>query len=239
MATPASACDDLDPLAGGSTLVARPEGAAAMSVVALRQTPIGPCGPTTVAGAGPAKAGPRSGALARVFLRRVAIRTGIRVETADGSHFGPVDGPIMAVHDPGGVLREAGSAAARSASASPTWLASGVRPIWSTCSKPWPVRPTPLSRVRCRSLRRWYDARQPRHEDNDRSGAVRNIARHYDLSNELFATFLDPFDELLGRSLHRRAHHVGPGSSSQDRKVVGRHRSPARYSIARNRHWVG
>ena len=41
-------------------------------------------------------------------------------------------------------------------------------------------------------VRRWYDTRQPKDEDNDRSGAMRNIARHYDLSNELFATFLDP-----------------------------------------------
>jgi cyclopropane-fatty-acyl-phospholipid synthase len=40
-------------------------------------------------------------------------------------------------------------------------------------------------------IRRWYDARPPRAEDNDRVGAARNIARHYDLSNQLFATFLD------------------------------------------------
>jgi cyclopropane-fatty-acyl-phospholipid synthase len=40
-------------------------------------------------------------------------------------------------------------------------------------------------------LRRWYDARHPANEDNDLSGAARNIVRHYDLSNELFATFLD------------------------------------------------
>jgi cyclopropane-fatty-acyl-phospholipid synthase len=40
-------------------------------------------------------------------------------------------------------------------------------------------------------LRRWYDARQPAAENNDRVGAAQNIVRHYDLSNELFATFLD------------------------------------------------
>ena len=40
-------------------------------------------------------------------------------------------------------------------------------------------------------LRRWYDDRQPIAEDNDRPGAARNIVRHYDLSNDLFATFLD------------------------------------------------
>jgi cyclopropane-fatty-acyl-phospholipid synthase len=46
--------------------------------------------------------------------------------------------------------------------------------------------PAPLQR-----LRRWYDASFPAEEDNDRTGAKRNIARHYDLSNELFAAFLD------------------------------------------------
>jgi cyclopropane-fatty-acyl-phospholipid synthase len=40
-------------------------------------------------------------------------------------------------------------------------------------------------------IRRWYEARQPIAEDNDQPGSVRNIARHYDLSNDLFATFLD------------------------------------------------
>jgi cyclopropane-fatty-acyl-phospholipid synthase len=40
-------------------------------------------------------------------------------------------------------------------------------------------------------LRRWYLARQPVAEENDRAGARENISRHYDLSNELFAQFLD------------------------------------------------
>ena len=46
--------------------------------------------------------------------------------------------------------------------------------------------PPPLQR-----LRRFYEARQPAAEDNDQAGARRNIARHYDLSNDLFAAFLD------------------------------------------------
>jgi cyclopropane-fatty-acyl-phospholipid synthase len=41
-------------------------------------------------------------------------------------------------------------------------------------------------------IRGVYESRHPEHEDNDIGGARRNIARHYDLSNELFATFLDP-----------------------------------------------
>jgi cyclopropane-fatty-acyl-phospholipid synthase len=48
------------------------------------------------------------------------------------------------------------------------------------------VVPRPLQK-----LRRWYVARQPAAEENDHAGARENISRHYDLSNELFAQFLD------------------------------------------------
>jgi cyclopropane-fatty-acyl-phospholipid synthase len=40
-------------------------------------------------------------------------------------------------------------------------------------------------------LRRWVDARQPAAEHNTLTAARRNIHRHYDLSNDLFAAFLD------------------------------------------------
>ena len=47
--------------------------------------------------------------------------------------------------------------------------------------------PAGLHRLRNKVL-----SRQPRDDDNSISGARRNIARHYDLSNDLFKTFLDP-----------------------------------------------
>jgi cyclopropane-fatty-acyl-phospholipid synthase len=40
-------------------------------------------------------------------------------------------------------------------------------------------------------LRRWVDARQPATERNTLTAARQNIHRHYDLSNDLFAAFLD------------------------------------------------
>ena len=46
--------------------------------------------------------------------------------------------------------------------------------------------PRPIQR-----LRRLYEPLQPGHERNTPDGARANISRHYDLSNELFATFLD------------------------------------------------
>jgi cyclopropane-fatty-acyl-phospholipid synthase len=47
--------------------------------------------------------------------------------------------------------------------------------------------PEPLQR-----LRRLYEPRIPAEERNTVAGAARNVARHYDLSNDLFALFLDP-----------------------------------------------
>jgi cyclopropane-fatty-acyl-phospholipid synthase len=47
--------------------------------------------------------------------------------------------------------------------------------------------PGPLQR-----LRRVYEPGLPAEERNTVAGAARNIARHYDLSNEMFALFLDP-----------------------------------------------
>ncbi|MEV6285074.1 cyclopropane-fatty-acyl-phospholipid synthase family protein [Kribbella sp. NPDC051770] len=41
-------------------------------------------------------------------------------------------------------------------------------------------------------FRKLIEQRMPSAELNDRQGARSNIARHYDLSNDLFATFLDP-----------------------------------------------
>nr|WP_240189283.1 cyclopropane-fatty-acyl-phospholipid synthase family protein [Nakamurella flavida] len=41
-------------------------------------------------------------------------------------------------------------------------------------------------------LRRAWQSRPPRSEENTPTGAQENIHRHYDLSNELFETFLDP-----------------------------------------------
>ena len=47
--------------------------------------------------------------------------------------------------------------------------------------------PAPLQRLRSVAV-----PRRPRSDANTAAGARRNIQRHYDLSNELFATFLDP-----------------------------------------------
>ncbi|OLF08718.1 SAM-dependent methyltransferase [Actinophytocola xinjiangensis] len=73
--------------------------------------------------------------------------------------------------------------------------------------------PAPL-----RSLRRWVDAARPDDERNTVVGARRNIHRHYDLSHDLFAAFLD-------ESMTYSCAWFAPGSddlyAAQQRKIDG------------------
>lgn len=133
---------------------------------------------------------PVRAALARILLRRVATQTGIRVELPDGRHFGSEDGPIMTVREPRALfarLGKGGKIGFGESYMAREWesvelvevLAALARQADSLVPRPFQI------------IRRWYEARQPVTEDNDQSGSARNIARHYDLSNDLFAMFLD------------------------------------------------
>jgi cyclopropane-fatty-acyl-phospholipid synthase len=137
------------------------------------------------------RSAPVRAALARVFLRRVAIRTGIRIKATDGSQFGPVDGPMVALHDPKAFLARVGVGGKIGFGESymaGEWSSTDLVDVLEALARQADsLVPRPLQVVR-----RWYDARHPNSEDNDRLGAARNVVRHYDLSNELFATFLDP-----------------------------------------------
>jgi cyclopropane-fatty-acyl-phospholipid synthase len=138
----------------------------------------------------PPKAAPVRAAVARLFLRRAAIRAGILVETGDGSHLGPVDGPVMSLHDPKAFfarLGRDGKIGFGESYMAGEWSSTDLVGVLEALARQADrLVPRPLQ-----ALRRWFDARQPMDEDNDRVGAARNIVRHYDLSNELFATFLD------------------------------------------------
>ena len=66
--------------------------------------------------------------------------------------------------------------------------------------------------------RRFAEARQPREERNTVAGSRENIHRHYDLSNELFATFLD---ETMSYSSGWFAHPEETLADAQRRKIDG------------------
>ncbi len=129
-------------------------------------------------------------ALARRFLKRVAEQTGIRVEFPDGARLGPANGPELKVLQPERFLARLGldgkigfgeSYMARE------WDSVDLVALLEALARQVDsLVPRPLQHIR-----RWYEARQPSSEENDRPGAARNIARHYDLSNDLFAIFLD------------------------------------------------
>src|SRR4051812_40727692 len=133
---------------------------------------------------------PLRAATARALLRRVASRAGIRVDVDGGTGFGPHDAPALHVRDADAFFNRLGrngkigfgEAFMAGDWASPDLVAVLERLARNVSS----IVPAPLQR-----LRRWYDASFPSAEANDRSGSRRNIARHYDLSNELFAAFLD------------------------------------------------
>ena len=80
---------------------------------------------------------------------------------------------------------------AASASARRTWPATGRLTTSPGRSRRSPPRSTGSHPRRFAGSARLLDRRLPSHEENTLAGAAQNISRHYDLSNELFALFLD------------------------------------------------
>ncbi|MGH3461697.1 MAG: class I SAM-dependent methyltransferase [Kribbellaceae bacterium] len=80
------------------------------------------------------------------------------------------------------------------------------------------ARLTELVPASLQRLRKLVEQRPPAAEDNDREGALGNIQRHYDLSNELFAAFLD---ETMSYSAGWFAPGVDDLATAQRHKVDG------------------
>jgi cyclopropane-fatty-acyl-phospholipid synthase len=168
----------------------------------------------------PAMAPPRPAPLramtARALLTRIARRTGIAVTFPDGSRVGPAGGPILAIRDPQlffARLGRHGNIGFGEAFMAGEWdapdLVAVLEPLARNVAS---LVPQQLQR-----LRRWYDPRLPTVEDNNRPGARRNIARHYDLSNELFAAFLD--ETMTYSSALFGDDFAEPLSTAQRRKI--------------------
>ena len=131
-------------------------------------------------------------AAARAVLGRVAERGGIFVELPHFTGFGRPNGPRMLIHQPDHFfarLGRDGKIGFGEAYMAGDWDAAGdLADLLEPLARNLRILvPAPLQR-----LRGLYEPKVPTAEHNDHAGARRNISRHYDLSNDLFALFLDP-----------------------------------------------
>jgi cyclopropane-fatty-acyl-phospholipid synthase len=137
-------------------------------------------------------AGLARGRVARAALRRAAARLPIAIHAPGGAIFGSggTGCPILVIHDEDAFYRRLGSGTAGLAEAYITgaWDSDDLPGLFAVvASNIDALIPGPL-----RALRRWYIPRQPPADDATVDGARHNIERHYDLSDDLFALFLDP-----------------------------------------------
>ncbi|WP_372457116.1 class I SAM-dependent methyltransferase [Streptomyces purpurogeneiscleroticus] len=169
-------------------------------------------------------------AVAQWIIERALDRLPLRVAMGEGRLLG-TGGPLMEVRAPEAFLRRIaayGLIGFGESYMADEWEAEDLTGVLTVLAEHiTTLVPAPLQR-----LRRWWAARRPAAERNTADGARANIQRHYDLSNDLFATFLDPtltyssavFDHLpadwsqLREAQHRKIDRlldlagVGPGT---------------------------
>ncbi|HEX3822841.1 MAG TPA: cyclopropane-fatty-acyl-phospholipid synthase family protein [Mycobacteriales bacterium] len=142
----------------------------------------------------PAMADPKPSQLrarvARTLLRHVVDHTGIRVGFPDGSSWGKPNAPAMRVINSEKFFTRLGRDGLIGFGESymaGDWDSDEIVEVLTPMARNMGTLVPPAAQW----LRRWYSERHPLNEDNDHTGARKNIARHYDLSNEMFETFLD------------------------------------------------
>ena len=130
-------------------------------------------------------------AIARALFLRVVPRLAVQVELPDGRVVGG-GGPAAPVMR---IRREAffrrlgtdGLVGFGEAFMAGDWDADDPAAVLA----PFAARMSTLVPAWMQRLRHFYVRDQPAREENTKVGARRNVSRHYDLSNELFALFLD------------------------------------------------
>ncbi|MFI1653654.1 class I SAM-dependent methyltransferase [Streptomyces sp. NPDC020472] len=184
---------------------------------------------------------PRASALrttvARTLVERALTRLPLRTVTPEGGRSaagtadGPSTAPTLTLHDPRAFYRRIGADGLIGFGESymaGEWDSDDLVGLLTVLARHVDdLAPAPLRR-----LRGAWTRHRPRNDRNSLDGARRNIHRHYDLSNELFALFLDPsltyssavFDSLPARGAdltaaqHRKIDRlldlarVGPGT---------------------------
>ncbi|MFD5896186.1 class I SAM-dependent methyltransferase [Streptomyces sp. NPDC060366] len=169
-------------------------------------------------------------AIAERVVRHALARLALRVRLGEGETLG-LGGPLMVVRDPHAFFRRIGATGLIGFGESymaGEWEADDVVGVLTVLAENAAVLvPAPLQR-----LRRVWALKRPDAQRNTPEGSRDNISHHYDLSNELFALFLDetlsyssalfrgfPADaSLLPAAQHRKIDRlldearVGPGT---------------------------
>lgn len=167
--------------------------------------------------------GPINAASARIataLLQRAAQQLPLRLSYPDGSVIGAADPtlPTLRISHPDRLARRIGSAGLIGFGESymaGEWTSddlAGVLTAFATSMSD--LVPRTLQRMRPIAL-----ARQPRSQYNSRDQARRNISEHYDLSNELFAEFLDETMTYSSALFDTAAPTFGDLADAQRRKI--------------------
>ncbi len=130
--------------------------------------------------------------IARALLHRAASLLPIRVQAPDGSVSGAggPGAPALLIQREDAFYRRLGSGTAGLAEGymAGDWICPDPVGLFTVFAEHVAtIVPRPLQ-----ALRRWYIPKVPAVEEATLDGARRNIERHYDLSDDLFALFLDP-----------------------------------------------
>lgn len=128
-------------------------------------------------------------AVAELLLRRTFGRLPLRVRLGGTKTLG-LGGPLMEVHDPAAFFRRIGAGGLVGFGESymaGEWDADDLVAVLTVLADhAAELIPAPLQRLRAA-----WAPKQPAAQRNTPEGSRDNISRHYDLSNELFALFLD------------------------------------------------
>ncbi|MFD9896159.1 class I SAM-dependent methyltransferase [Amycolatopsis sp. NPDC059027] len=162
---------------------------------------------------------PRSAVRARVaetLFRRAVRPLAVRVSFPDGTVLGAggPDAPEMRIHRPAAFFHRLGVDAKigfGEAYMAGDWTADDLADVLT----PFAERMATLVPPVLQKFRRIAERTQPETEENTLEGARSNIHRHYDLSNDLFGTFLD-------ESMMYSSALFGPGDTltqAQHRKI--------------------
>ncbi|MGW7486148.1 class I SAM-dependent methyltransferase [Streptomyces sp. NPDC054786] len=156
-------------------------------------------------------------AVTRLIVQRALASLPLRIALGDAPVTG-AEGPLLRVHDPDAFFRRIGTDGLIGFGESymaGEWDADElVGALTVLASRLSSLVPRPLQR-----LRGAWAQRRPRGQRNTLEGARENIHRHYDLSNDLFALFLDRTMTYSSALFRKRPAAWSDLADAQHRKI--------------------